>query len=141
MSLKQCISYFSHHFLLSLILPLIEVHKLEYYFRISGYSVQQLSITVSHFYRNIQDWNMMGWTVLLLLMLMCCNEGDVTTLPLLPVNISVQTNISDYLLEKYRTNFSPPCWWILERMKIILHIKGCLSEHVQFCFLYLFVSV
>ena len=51
--------------------------------------------TLSHFYSNIEDWNIMGWTVLLLLM--CCNEGDITTLPWLPVNILVQTNISDYL--------------------------------------------
>ena len=49
--------------------------------------------TVCHFSRNIDNWNMMRRTLLLL----CrrCNKCDITSLTSLPVNISILRNISD----------------------------------------------
>ena len=49
--------------------------------------------TVCHFTRNIDNWNMMRRTLLLLRR--HCNKCDITSLTSLPVNISILRNISD----------------------------------------------
>ena len=85
-----------------------------------------LSITMRHFYRNINHWKIMRRSVLLLCR--CCYKYDVTSLPWMLVNVSVYSNISDISYNCTKHKFKYFKYWYIcqltwtgEYMESVVH--------------------